>query len=121
MNTALYTAEAGFNRSAIMRAAWAYYRQTVVEITATTHRDDVARYLEGEFSKSLRMAWNAAKREKAEAEAAAVVAVIPAAERVARADRLERAAFGIECSDRNGSTLHRVHTMRSEAAQLRAA
>ncbi len=121
MTATLYTAAEGFNRSEIMRAAWAYFRQTVAEITATTHRDDVPKYLEGEFAKSLRMAWGRAKRAKAEIEAAAVVAVIPAAERVARADRLDREAYRLDRDDRNGSAMPRIRAMQIEAAQLRAA
>lgn len=120
MPAPLYTA-AGFDKAAIMRAAWATFRQTVAELTATTHRDDLPAYLEGEFAKSLRMAWIVAKREKAEAERAAAIQIIPRAERLDRAAKLERTAYGIDCADRDGSRMAGVAAMRAEAYQLRAA
>lgn len=121
MSAPLYTAATGFDLAAIMRAAWAGFRRIVAEITATTHRDDVPKYLEGEFAKCLRMAWATAKREKAEAETVAVIRLIPRADRLARAAQLERAAYGIDCADRDGSTMAPAYAMRAEARQLRAA
>jgi len=119
MPAPLYTAAAGYDKAAIMRAAWADFREVVAEITATTHRDDVPKYLEGEFAKCLRMAWTAAKRAKDEADSAAVIRLIPRADRLDRAAQLERAAYAVDCADRNGS--RNGHALRAEAAQLRAA
>ena len=123
MTTApLYTAEAGFNLAAIMASAWATTRNAGRKATVEARR--------AAFAFNLRAAWNHAKnlrkyavaaaaRAEAEAQRAAVIAITPRADRLDRAAQLDRAAYGIDCADRNGS--RSGHALRMEAAALRAA
>lgn len=130
--TDLWTIKNGFNKSAIMRAAWIYYG---AEIEHDIRRCDLGRAFaianmtaatrRRHFATALRWAWADAKRAKGEGEAAAqsaqIIALIPRPERAARAETLIRQATCIEMLDRNGSTLANAAAMRSEAAQLVAA
>ena len=127
MPAPLYTPETGFNLSAIMHRAWTIRAERMARIAAlgplsAGERREVAREMRSE---PLRLAWADAKAERRAAQEAADTAarnaVIPLAERIARADALDRRAFGIECSDRDGSTMHRAYALRHEARQLRAA
>ena len=127
-----WTTENGFNKSAIMRAAWIYY---AAEIEHDLNRCDLGRdharatmtaaTRRAHFATALRWAWADAKRAKVKAETAAqsaqIIAIIPRAERSARAEQLAREATCIEMLDRDGATLASAAALRSEAAQLIAA
>ena len=122
--TALFTTENGFNKAAIMADAWARTRNQGRKATVEARR--------AAFAFNLRAAWKSAHnlrdyaaaaiaREAEATERAAVIALIPAAERIARADRLDREAYRLDHADRNGSAMPRIRAMQIEAAQLRAA
>ena len=125
MQTPLYTAAAGFDKAAIMADAWKMYREEVAHVNAVYHPSDRAKALKGEFARALRIAWHTAKQQRTDAEKAAaqaaLIAVIPMAERVARAEALRQEATCIEMLDRDGSTIHRARRMQREADALLAA
>lgn len=123
MPAPLYTVATGFNLSAIMRRAWAIRAERKARIAGMNLSAGERR----EFAKEqrrepLRLAWAEAHAERRAAQRAAEVAarnaVIPLAERIARAEQLEHDAFGLHCS---GGSIHRVYAMQQEARELRAA
>ena len=121
MTSALWTTENGFNKAEIMRDAWAEFHTSKARIVSNYHPADRAAKLAKEWAMCLRMAWNTAKKAKAKAEAAQVVAAIPAAARAERAEELTREAFRLEMLDRDGSKARAARTMRAEATVLIAA
>jgi len=118
MTTALYTPEAGFNRSAIMADAWTRTRSARKGRTVAERR--------ARFAFNLSAAWKAAKnlRDYATAAAdraaqeAATIAAVPVAERATRAAALRHAATAEEMLDRNGTRAAAAYRMRRETEAL---
>lgn len=129
MPAPLYTIAAGFDKAAIMRAAWMLQAE---EIEALAQCSDYgpeigrARITTAQrremFAAALRLVWSEAKRQRQEAqdaaEQAAQVAAMPASERAARTEALHQQATCIEMLDRNGSGIARAARMRREAEAL---